>query len=101
MTIEQDDAELTYTDWTIGKEQHERKILGGTWNKTEDIIKRWKAWIKSIQRMSAYTLPRCAIRIKHEGIFLHDFSDASMSIICAESVSLPQLRMEKGCRIFW
>ena len=49
----------------------------------EDIIKRWKAWIKSVGRMSAYTLLRCAIGIKHKGIFLHGFSDASKNAICA------------------
>ena len=27
ITIEQDNAELTYTDWTTGKKQHEMKIL--------------------------------------------------------------------------
>ena len=33
--------------------------------------------------MSAYTLPKCAIGIKHKGIFLHRFSDASKNAICA------------------
>ena len=49
----------------------------------QDIIKRWKAWIKSVGRMSAYTLPRCTIGIKHKGIFLYGFSDASKNAICA------------------
>ena len=146
MTIEQDDAELTYIDWTTVRKQHETKILGVTWKKQsdkvtidfnsclkaaeyntkkmllsaiysiydilglaspviivakllyseiclrkfcwdeilpEDIIKRWKAWIKSAGRMSTYTLPRCVIGIKHKGIFLHGFSDASKDAICA------------------
>ena len=38
MTIEQDDAELTYTDWTTGRKQHEIKILGVTWNKQSNKI---------------------------------------------------------------
>ena len=38
MTIEQDDAELTYTNWTTGRKQHETKILGVTWNKQSDKI---------------------------------------------------------------
>ena len=33
--------------------------------------------------MSAYTLMKCAIGIKHKGIFLHGFSDASKNAICA------------------
>ena len=127
MAIEQDDAELTYNDWTTGRKQHKTKILDVTWNKQsdkitidfkscleaaeyntkrmllsaiysiydtlglalgwgeilpEDIIKRCKAWIKSIGRMSAYTLPRCAMGIKHKEIFLHDFLDASKNAIC-------------------
>ena len=49
----------------------------------EDIIKQWKAWIKLVGRMSAYTLPRCAIGIKHKGIYLHWFPDASKNAICA------------------
>ena len=55
------------------------------WDKIlpENIIKRWKAWIKSVGRMNAYTLPRCAIGIKHKGIFLHGFSDASKNAIFA------------------
>ena len=146
MTIEQDDPELTYTDWTNGRKQHETKILRVTWNKQsdkitidfnsflkaaeyntkrmllsaiysiydilriasliviipnllyseiclrkfgwdeilpEDIIKPWKTWIKSVGRMSAYTLLRCVIGIKHKGIFLHGFSDAGKNAICA------------------
>lgn len=128
MTIEQDDAELTNTDWTTRRKQYETKILGVTWNNQsdkisidfksclkaaeyntkrmllsaiysiydtlglalgwgeilpEDIIKRCKAWIKSIGRMSAYTLPRCVMGIKHKEIFLHDFLDASKNAICA------------------
>ena len=56
-----------------------------SWDKIlpEDITKRWKAWIKSVGRMSAYTLPRCVIGIKHRGIFLHGFSDATKNAICA------------------
>ena len=38
MNIEQDDAKLTYTDWTTGRKQHETKILGVTWNKQSDKI---------------------------------------------------------------
>ena len=38
MTIEQDDAELTYTDWTTGRKQHETKILSVTWNKQSNKI---------------------------------------------------------------
>ena len=38
MTIEQDDAELTYTDWTTRRKQHETKILGVTWNKQSNKI---------------------------------------------------------------
>ena len=38
MTIEQDDAELTYNDWTIGRKQHKTKILDVTWNKRSDKI---------------------------------------------------------------
>ena len=55
------------------------------WNEIlpEDIIKRWKTWIKSVGRMNVYALPRCAIGIKHKGIFLHGFSDASKNAICA------------------
>ena len=30
MTIEQDDVELTYTNWTSGRKQHETKILSVT-----------------------------------------------------------------------
>ena len=56
-----------------------------SWDKIlpEDITKRWKAWIKSVGRMSAYALPRCVIGIKHRGIFLHGFSDATKNAICA------------------
>ena len=145
MTIEQDDTELAYTDWTTGRKQHKTEILGVTWNKQsdktttdfnsclkvaeyntksmllsaiysiygilglaspvviiakllyseiclrkfgwdeilpEDIIKQWKAWIKSVGRMSAYTLPICGIGTKHNGIFLYGFSDASKNLIC-------------------
>ena len=38
MTIEQDDAVLTYTDWTTGRKQHETKILSVTWNKQSNKI---------------------------------------------------------------
>ena len=56
------------------------------WNEIlpEDIIKRWKAQIKLAGRMSAYTLLRCAIGIKHKGISLLGFLDASKNVICAE-----------------
>ena len=38
MTIEQDDAELTYIDWTTVRKQHETKILGVTWKKQSDKV---------------------------------------------------------------
>ena len=38
MTIEQDDAELTYTNWTTGRKPHEMKILGVTWSKQSEKI---------------------------------------------------------------
>ena len=38
MTIEQDDVQLTYTNWTTGRKQHETKILSVTWNKQSDKI---------------------------------------------------------------
>ena len=38
MTIEQDDAELTYNDWTTGRKQRKTKILDVTWNKQSDKI---------------------------------------------------------------
>ena len=38
MTIEQDDAKLTYTDWTTRRKQHETKIRGVTWNKQSNKI---------------------------------------------------------------
>ena len=159
MTIEQDDAELAYIDWTTGRKQHETKILDLAWKKQfdkmtinfnsclkaaehntkrmllsaiysiydllglaspvviiakllcseiclrkfgwdeilpEDIIKRWKAWIKPIGRMSAYILPRCAIGIKHKGIFLNGFSDASKNAICAAICVITTTKDEKG-----
>ena len=38
MTIEQDDVQLTYTDWTAGGKQHETKILGVVWNRQSDKV---------------------------------------------------------------
>lgn len=62
MTIEQDDAELTNTDWTTRRKQYETKILGVTWNNQSDKI---SIDFKSCLKAAEYNTKRMLLSAKY------------------------------------
>ena len=62
MTIEQDDAELTNTDWTTRRKQYETKILDVTWNNQSDKI---SIDFKSCLKAAEYNTKRMLLSAKY------------------------------------
>ena len=50
---------------------------------SNDVQRKWEAWINSLRRASSITIPRCVFTAHRTHFEIHGFSDASKIAVCA------------------